>query len=132
MVRLGGAAVLVLAGLGLAACEPTEVGPGAPTRQSMAEAERKASLPKVELPPSIVASRSYRCSDNGVLLVDWYSDGASAGVRTSPDAIQKRLKSATAGGAMVAEGGWSLTGSPKDAKVAFSSPGKPKALTCRV
>lgn len=132
MVRLGGAALLVLAGLGLAACEPTEVGPGAPTRQSVAEAERKAALPKVELPPSIVASKSYRCSDNGILLVDWYSDGSSAGVRTSPDAAQKRLKAVTAGQAMVAEGGWSLSGSSKDVKVTFSSPAGRKPLVCKV
>lgn len=31
----------------------------------------------VVLPPSIVASHSYRCKDNSLLFIDWMSDGAA-------------------------------------------------------
>ena len=35
----------------------------------------------VELPPAIAASKTYRCKDNSLLYIDWYSDG-SARVKT--------------------------------------------------
>jgi hypothetical protein len=37
------------------------------------------------LPPSITASKVYRCADNAVVYVNWLSDG-SATVRDKPDA----------------------------------------------
>jgi len=39
----------------------------------------------VALPPSITASKVYRCADNAVVYVNWMSDG-SATVRNKPDA----------------------------------------------
>lgn len=39
----------------------------------------------VALPPSITASKVYRCADNAVIYVNWMSDG-SATVRNKPDA----------------------------------------------
>jgi hypothetical protein len=38
----------------------------------------------VALPPSITASKSYRCKDNTVIYVNWMSDG-SANVKNKPD-----------------------------------------------
>ena len=38
----------------------------------------------VALPPSITASKVYRCADNTVVYVNWMSDG-SANVKTKPD-----------------------------------------------
>ena len=38
----------------------------------------------VALPPSITASKSYRCKDNTIVYVNWMSDG-SATVRNKPD-----------------------------------------------
>ena len=40
-----------------------------------------ANAPAVELPPAIAASKTYRCKDNSLLYIDWYSDG-SARVKT--------------------------------------------------
>ena len=37
----------------------------------------------VALPPSIIASKIYRCADNNVVYVDWLSDGKSANVQTT-------------------------------------------------
>lgn len=31
----------------------------------------------VTLPPAIAASRTYRCKDNSLVYVDWYSDGTA-------------------------------------------------------
>ena len=31
----------------------------------------------VVLPPAIAASKSYRCKDNSLVYVDWYSDGTA-------------------------------------------------------
>jgi hypothetical protein len=31
----------------------------------------------VQLPPSITASKSYRCADNSLIYVDWLSDGTA-------------------------------------------------------
>jgi hypothetical protein len=41
-----------------------------------------AAANSVELPPSIAASKIYRCHDNSVIYVDWLSDNKSANVRT--------------------------------------------------
>jgi hypothetical protein len=45
------------------------------------EAQANVAEPIV-LPPSIAASHAYRCKDNSLLYVDWYSDG-TARVKTS-------------------------------------------------
>ena len=31
----------------------------------------------IALPPSITASKSYRCKDNGLVYIDWMSDGTA-------------------------------------------------------
>ena len=40
------------------------------------ETQANVAAPVV-LPPSIAASHAYRCSDNSILYVDWYSDGTA-------------------------------------------------------
>ena len=47
-------------------------------------AEELANAAPVELPPAIAASKTYRCKDNSLLYVDWYSDG-SARVKAAKD-----------------------------------------------
>ena len=44
-------------------------------------ADELANAAPVELPPAIAASKTYRCKDNSLLFIDWYSDG-SARVKT--------------------------------------------------
>jgi predicted small secreted protein len=124
--------MLVLAAAGLTACEPTKVGPGADRDVQRQEDDRRVALPKVELPPSIRASKSYRCADNSLLMAEWYSDDLSASVRTKADSPSVRVKAPAVGQPMVADGGWSLKGGYKDAKVTFASPDHPKPMTCHV
>ncbi len=40
------------------------------------ETQANVAAPVV-LPPSIAASHAYRCRDNSLLYVDWYSDGTA-------------------------------------------------------
>jgi hypothetical protein len=65
----------------------------------------------IELPPSIVASKIYRCKDNSVLYIDWLSDNKSANVRAdktgSPTQIDTSAEGAT------------LKGSATDASITY-------------
>ena len=36
-----------------------------------------ANAGSVALPPSIAASKVYRCKDNSLVYIDWYSDGSA-------------------------------------------------------
>lgn len=126
------AGVAAVIAMGLTACEPTQIGPGAERGGARNETAEAKPLPKVVLPPSIRASKSYRCSDNSLLLAEWYSDDRSASVRTKQDGKPVRLSSPEAGGTMTADGGWSLKGSWKDGKVTFASPDHLKPMTCHV
>jgi len=71
-------------------------GPADPQAQALQNA------PQVELPPSIVASRTYRCADNGLIYVDFFSNDTAA-VRTEQDGERHQLASAE-GGAYEANG----------------------------
>ena len=48
-------------------------------------ADQLANAAPVELPPAIAATNTYRCKDNSLLSIDWYSDG-SARVKTEKGA----------------------------------------------
>ncbi|HEU5285817.1 MAG TPA: hypothetical protein VFU20_04810 [Sphingomicrobium sp.] len=77
----------------------------------------------VVLPPSIAASKIYRCKDNSVVYIDWLSDNRSANVRTDRNAPPTHLVAPEAGQPMVAEG-YSLTGAAADSSVTLTRPGK--------
>lgn len=77
----------------------------------------------VELPPSIAASKTYRCKDNSLVSVDWMADGKTANFRTSHEPIPVRLTAPEAGQPLTAEGGYSLTGSPDASSVTLARPG---------
>jgi len=84
----------------------------------------------VQLPPSIVATKLYRCADNSVVTVDYLSDGKSANVHAGKDAVASTLVTATdAGKAMTAAGGYSVEGSPTSSSAKISVPGH-SAQTC--
>jgi hypothetical protein len=64
----------VAAALALAACgEPETVGPADndPQKEALAKATPK------QLPPSIQVSRVYRCADNSLVYVDFYTNGTA-------------------------------------------------------
>ncbi len=77
----------------------------------------------VELPPSIMASKIYRCKDNSIVYIDWLSDNKSANVRTDKNGPATHVVAPETDQPMVAEG-YSLTGAAADASVTLTRPGK--------
>ena len=74
----------------------------------------------VKLPPAIVASHKYRCKDNGVIAIDWLSDGTANSARVTPEGgAAVTLAQAEAMGPYTAEGA-SLTGDPKAPSVTYN------------
>ncbi len=64
----------------------------------------------VVLPPSIQASKAYRCKDNSLIYIDWYSDG-SARVKKSRDEV---------GAPSIAAGSPELTGDAKAVSITYN------------
>lgn len=93
------------------------------------EAKSGASTP-VALPPSIAASKIYRCADNQVVYVDWLSDSKSANIRTDKSGTPTQVAAAEAGQPMTGPGGYALTGSASAASVKIAVPGRP-SQTCK-
>ena len=76
--------LLVLGAAALAACN-SESHTIVANEQPDPMADQLANAAPVELPPAIAASKTYRCKDNSLLYIDWYSDG-SARVKTEKGA----------------------------------------------
>ena len=62
----------------------------------------------VVLPPSITASKAYRCADNKIVYVDWMSDG-SARVKKTQEESGTPVKPGTA-----------LKGDPKGSSITYN------------
>ena len=69
---------LLVAAAALAGCNQSD----GDTSANDAQANAANAAAPVVLPPSIAASHAYRCNDNSLLYVDWYSDG-TARVKTA-------------------------------------------------
>jgi hypothetical protein len=82
-----------------------------------------AANANVQLPPSITASKTYRCADNRVVHVDWLSDNKSANIRTEAGGVPTHVTAAEAGQPMTAAGGFELSGSATDTSVKIAVPG---------
>lgn len=69
--------ITFLAAVALAGCnkENHTIVAGGPDAEE--NATGPASNTPVALPPSIAASKSYRCDDNTLVYVDWMSDGSA-------------------------------------------------------
>jgi len=67
------------------------------------------NLDAVQLPPSIAASKAYRCKDNSLIYVDWLSDG-SARVKKDRNEV----------GTPVPAGDASLQGDSKAAAITYN------------
>ena len=93
-------------------------------------ANEAANAAPIELPPSIVASKIYRCKDNSVVYIDWLSDNRSANVRVEKNGPATHVAAPEPGQPMVAEG-FSLTGAAADSSVNLTRPGK-GAQSCHV
>lgn len=122
-------ALCLLAAAALAGChKQTIVAGGDPVDPN--DANEIANGP-VALPPSIVASKIYRCADNKVVYVDYLSDGKSANVRTDPNGTPTKVMTADPSQPMTGAGGYSLTGSSASGKATIAIPGHP-SQTCNV
>ena len=107
--------------LGLAACnsKPTDItGPDSDDQKAAL-----ATAKPVALPPSIQASKVYRCKDSSVVYVDYMSDKTTALVKSKKDGTPTTVKATAPGGEMTAEGGYSVKGSPDASSADISVPG---------
>ncbi len=84
---------IAAASIALMACQKETIVQGGKKEEATAN---PASAAEVVLPPSIVASKSYRCKDNSVVYIDWLSDG-SARAKTDKAAQATPIKVGEAG-----------------------------------
>lgn len=120
------AAVALLA---LSACnnntqKPVEVTSVADDPQAAAVHNR----PMAELPPPIKADVTFRCKDNSLAYVTFYADDKQASLKTGKDATPVKLVAEKAGDPMKADGGYAVSGNPKN--ITLTAPGK-GTLTCK-
>ena len=124
--------LIVIATAALVACKPeTIVGrePPDPMKDELAKAA------PVELPPAIVASKTYRCKDNSTVQIDWLQGGKGAYVHGNGQA-QTHLKPAEVAEGqpattdLTADGGFVLKGEPTASTVSLAVPGK-GAQSCK-
>lgn len=75
-VMIRNLSLIVLGAAALAACntQPENIIAG---ERPDPMADQLANAAPVELPPAIAASKTYRCKDNSLLYIDWYSDGSA-------------------------------------------------------
>ena len=110
----------------LSACnsQPTTITAG----DNDPDANTVATAPKVELPPAIEASKTFRCKDNSLVYVDFFAGGLGANFRTEKTGAPVKLTAPAAGQPLTAEGGYSVGGNTPTTEIA--SPGKP-AQSCK-
>ncbi|WP_375381600.1 hypothetical protein [uncultured Sphingomonas sp.] len=93
-------------------------------------ANQVANAAPVELPPSIKASVTMRCTgDNSLVYVNFYTGNTQATLQTAKDGPATRLVAAKAGDPFTADGGYQIKGDDK--KIELKQPGK-KDLTCHI
>ncbi len=76
----------------------------------------------VVLPPSITATKIYRCKDGSVVNIDWLSDELTANFRGEKTEAPVQLKAAAPGEPMIADG-YSLTGNAMAESITITRPG---------
>jgi hypothetical protein len=114
----------VVAAAALAGCHPTTIDPNKDNGDDSNAPVVNAAA--VALPPSIVATKRYRCADNSVVTVDYLSDNKSANVRTGKDDVAPTQVTTTdPSKPMTAAGGYSVTGSATSNKATIAVPGHP-------
>lgn len=122
LTRLAAAPLAVL--LTLAACDnqPETVEAGVPDPQ----AKELAKAAPVELPPAIAASRTYRCRDNSLVYIDFYTNN-TAMVRKEQGGEAVTLTAPAEGQPYVADG-YSVSANAD--QIEYSAPGA-GSLSCR-
>lgn len=119
----------LVAAAALAGCgdENHNIVAGGPDEGSPTNAMANANI---QLPPSIAASKAYRCADNKLVYVDWLSDNKSANVRTEQGGAPTLVTTAEPGKPMTGPAGYSLSGAPTAASVTIAVPGR-NAQSCK-
>lgn len=112
--------IALAAAAALAGCnqESHTIGGGAEADDATA-----ATNARITLPPSVTATKTYRCSDNRVVWVDWLSDNLSANIRVEENATSTQVTTAEVGKPMTAPGGFELSGKADAASVRIAVPG---------
>ena len=88
-----------------------------------------AANANIQLPPSIIATKLYRCTDNSVVTIDYLSDNKSANVHAGKGAASVQVTAEQPGQPMTAAGGYSVEGSPTSSSAKVAVPGHP-SQTC--
>jgi hypothetical protein len=88
-----------------------------------------AANANVQLPPAIIATKLYRCTDNSVVTVDYLSDNKSANVRAGKDTTSTQVTAPQPGQPMTSANGYSVDGSPDSSSAKIAVPGHP-SQTC--
>jgi hypothetical protein len=115
----------VAALLSLAACNG-QATPTAEQNASDAANAAEAAKPPVEMPPSVTATKTFRCDDNSVVSVEFYVGDKQANLHPTEKGPAVMLRADEAGKPLIAEG-YSLEGSQK--KITLTTP-KAKGQTC--
>lgn len=92
------------------------------------DAGNAATNAPVVLPPTIAASKIYRCADNKVIYVDWLSDNKSANVRTESGGVPTQVVAAEVGKPMTSAAGFSIEGTPAASSIKAAVPGRPAQI----
>lgn len=71
-----------------------------------------ANIADVVLPPSIAASKVYRCKDNSLVYIDWLSDGTAR--------VKKSKDDYAASAVQVGQEGSPLKGAAADASITYN------------
>lgn len=116
-------AAALAACISLTACSNSADEAAAQNNQAAAEANAAASAQN--LPPSIQASRAYRCPDNSIVYVDFFTDN-SAAIRTEELGTPTRLAATNGQPPFTAEG-YSVAANAE--RTSITVPGK-SAQTC--
>lgn len=111
--------ILMVAAAALAGCDQSDH-----TITAGPADEPANSAAPVQLPPSIAASKIYRCKDNSIVYIDWLSDNKSANFRAEKSAAPTQMIAPEPGQKMIGSEGYSLTGAATDGSVTLERPGK--------
>jgi hypothetical protein len=102
---------------------------GGPDNGDNGDNSAEANTP-VALPPSVTASKIYRCADNKIVYVDWLSDDKSANVRTEQAGNPTQVTAAGPGKPMTAAGGYEVSGTSGASTAKIAVPGH-AAQSCK-
>jgi hypothetical protein len=112
----------------LSACSGSEQAAApAPSNDAAMAEEAPVSATPVVLPPSLIASRTYRCKDNSLLYVDFFGDNISADLKTEKTGTAIKLTSAEPNKPL-SGGGYTVSGNSD--QVQITQPGK-AAQSCK-